>query len=239
MPSSLWLELFQYLILPLAVMLVMSAYFVHVLSKGSIRLEPLVDGSFVQQLEAASEMDEWARSAGFALAGYFRTGKVVNTTSFLAIWQQRNTPTFFTVTYTVAGAGLSTVTNWCIEFTTSFNRDGALDTSTTRASHFFPPRPGVYRQSFSNLDAAQLWTRHQEALRHLAAESTIQMSPPTERIQTLVEQSVARQAGYVRSLPLWFLRGPYWYLVRRYRFHGISIEEQHRRGMIRLPHEFD
>jgi hypothetical protein len=234
-----WPELLHYVVIPLAVMLVMSAYFVHLLCKGSMGLGPVVDGEFVQQLEAASEMDEWARKAGFALAGYFKTGKVANTTSFLAIWQQQNASTFFAITYVVATTGPSTISDWCIEFTTSFNRDGALDTSTTRASHFFPPRPGVYRQSFSNLDAAQLWTRHQEGLRYLAAASSIQMSPPTERVEALVEQSVARQAAYIRSLPLWFLRGPYWYLVRRYRFHGISIEEQHRRGMIRLPHEFD
>jgi len=237
MPGSLWTEVLTYVVLPLLVILGGSAWFVHLLTRRRLKLEPLADGTFTEELEQASLMDEWAREIGFTLVGYFTVGRVGNTNSFLAVWRLGDIPTYFGITYVTAGTGQATVVTWSVEFSTHFTHGVMLDTGNLRDAHLCPKPPGYYTQTFAGLEVDELWERHQEAIRYLTYESHLALSLSSTDLQTHFEESVNCQMSYVRSLPFWYLRGPWWYLGRRYLLHDQSLEQQHRKRRIRLPHE--
>jgi hypothetical protein len=53
-------------------------------------------------------------------------------------------------------------------------------------------------------------------------------------IEEAIVESTQQQMEYVRSLPLWPLRGTYWFFVRRNILANKSIEDQHQAGKIAL-----
>ena len=61
---------------------------------------------------------------------------------------------------------------------------------------------------------------------------------PTDGIlPEAVLRSEMRRAAFVRTLPFWYVRAPYWFYVRRTLRHNRSIEELHRAGKIVLPND--
>jgi hypothetical protein len=114
---------------------------------------------------------------------------------------------------------------YTLDILTAFNV-GQLRTSSEKDAHTLPPPLDGWTQSFTVSNATELLAYHTSALNFLR-DATSQI-PSIGRAD--FEQDFPRKARehltYVRSIPLWRLRVPYWYLVRRNRLHGKPIREQ-------------
>jgi len=122
------------------------------------------------------------------------------------------------------------------EWVTEFSDDASLTTTRTRSAFIFPRIFGEFLQSFPNASIEQLWDSHVRGEQFLVLERAIPVRacrvPYTERLR----RSMTRQLSYVRSLPLWPLRGVYWFLVKRFLMHNRPVWRQDLSGLYaRLP----
>jgi len=104
-------------------------------------------------------------------------------------------------------------------------------------SNLFPKPPGSYVQTFSNLSLDDRWYKHIEMENYLLDEGQAQLVEVDKPFEKCIVDATRRQMKFIRSLPLWPLRGTYWYFVRRRFWHNKLIKEQHEKGMIKLPNE--
>jgi hypothetical protein len=86
-------------------------------------------------------------------------------------------------------------------------------------------------------DLDELWRSHQEGTHFVLRWAGVELRPLEKDLLTEIAESVQDQMAHIRSLPLWYLRGGWWYFVRRRRLHNVPIEDQHRRGWIKMPGE--
>ena len=98
-----------------------------------------------------------------------------------------------------------------------------------------PAAPGSYRQSFPDLPLEELWERHLAAEVFLSQELRIQPRPLQQHPYDLLCDSMRRQVNHVRRIPLWPLRGAYWYFIARHRRVNQSVEEQFATGSAGAP----
>jgi hypothetical protein len=103
---------------------------------------------------------------------------------------------------------------------------GELTTGTTKDCIAVPGSTEYWGQSFSVSNVAELWKHHQESLDYLAVRMGRWPSTQDVGFREDLVHSLRGQTAAIRSVPLWFLRLPYWYFVRRFRLHGKSIREQ-------------
>jgi hypothetical protein len=113
-----------------------------------------------------------------------------------------------------------------IDLVTAFEL-GGLTTGTTKDSFTIPGRPGHWMQAFPERQVAPLWKLHDDALTFL--KQTTGQRASTEVIDFADDfvSNVRAHIAYVRTIPLWFLRIPYWYFVRRNRLFKLPIHEQY------------
>jgi hypothetical protein len=112
------------------------------------------------------------------------------------------------------------------DFVTSFD-EGGLTTGTTRDGLLVPSRPGHWMQAFNVANAVEQWMYQAKGLRFL--NETLGKTPSTYPIPFHDEfvDAVRGQVAHVRSMPLWFLRIPYWYVARRHGLFGKTVEQQY------------
>ncbi len=117
-------------------------------------------------------------------------------------------------------------TTKCFEFQTDFSDEQSLTTGMNTSSGLFPRPWGVFAQSFPRSSVQQLWASHLEGERFLTEHARLKAQPcrlpPEERYRN----GVVTLLNYVASLPLWPLRGVYWYFVKRFLTHNRPIWEQ-------------
>jgi hypothetical protein len=113
-----------------------------------------------------------------------------------------------------------------IDLITMFD-NGGLTTGTTKDGLTIPGRPGHWMQAFPVRVVDQLWKYHEDALAFL--KQTTGQRPSTQAIDFADEfmTSVRGHVAYVRTIPLWFLRIPYWYFVRRTRLNRQTVQQQY------------
>ena len=160
-------------------------------------------------LAAYGRINEWCMQHGFTVEKYFEFYGVLNGPPILcASWQNDREKTR-TLLYVAAGKTLT-------DFVTLYNDATSLTTGSTKDVFTLPLPPTYYLQAFTGLDTNALYQKH------LAARSLIEsatgMKPVLRKDQVLVEVASAlrRQMEYIKSIPAWYLRGVYWYFVRRY-----------------------
>lgn len=130
---------------------------------------------------------------------------------FVGVWRHRADRTWF-VLY-IGGSHAS------FEFVTMFEPNPVttmLSTSNTKDALLLPQPPGRLVAAFARSSVEDLWLRHRATCEALMAEhgivrSDIEHASPTD----LIRDAVFEQVRYVRSLPLWPMRGLWWFLVRR------------------------
>ena len=210
---------------------------VRTMSSPSFRLQPAAGAEASAHADEIMGLDAWAQPLGFEWVGSF-TMNAGSMRSFIAGWQHRQQPTFLAVYYITSQQGGKAVTKRSYDFVTEFSPDIGLTTGTTRDAQFFPARPGAYRQSFSGLDPDDVWAWHQASQEYLMRVGGIRMDPPRRGFEDAFHEGIQKQMAFVRSIPLWPLRAPFWYFVNRRRYHNMSVEQQHRARLIRMPHEF-
>ena len=122
----------------------------------------------------------------------------------------------------------------CIDITTGFDAEGtcSLTTANAKVAFTFPRQPGAFMQSILFRPFFEVWQRHLEAEAYLRGHFNLPISRSTVSWRDDNLRAIKAQMAYIRSLPLWFLRGPWWYFVTRNLRNNVSIEEQHRRGWL-------
>lgn len=176
---------------------------------------------------AAGEIDTWAQAQGFDRAGCYIAHLL--SPSFVAAWKHRARPTYLCM-YGVQHA-------YAYEFVTVFANDRTLTTANTPDAQLLPRPDGYYLQSFSKLPLDDLLTQHAAAEHYLMQQGRLTEQPLSYDFEQYLSHGLSRQMAYVQSIPLWQIRGGYWFLVRKDRYHGKTIEELHDRGKAPFPHE--
>src|SRR3982751_5562169 len=98
---------------------------------------------------------------------------------------------------------------------TSFSDDISLTTTRTRSAFMFPRPFGSFIQSFPGNSIEQLWDAHSRGESFVTSQLSI---PITERRLSCLDElnrDIVRQLKHVTSLPLWPIRGIYWFLLKR------------------------
>jgi hypothetical protein len=113
------------------------------------------------------------------------------------------------------------------EFSSELNKDSDLSTSNIKDSMLFPDSPGSYKQAFDRLDLDALFIKHENATTHLQQHRNLSVVERAEPMNELMLESFHRLVTHVKSLPLWQLRGAYWFFIRRYRMNNKSIAQQY------------
>jgi len=157
---------------------------------------------------------KWLDEHYYEPLGVFRQGII-----YMAVWQRGHERTYLAIYLAANRRRLADVE-------TMFDDDGGLQTGSTSETHVVPPRPNHWKQSFSVKQLTELHQHHEEGLAFL--QDTIGARPGQQEIpveEEIIEGSRAT-CHFVRSIPLWPLRMPYWYFVRRHRLHGIGVRQQ-------------
>lgn len=193
-----------------------------------LRLEEVssaVDGAD-KIISASESLHQWAQEHEFHFVGYF---KETGFGSLLAGWQFRERPTFFC--YYLMKDTRS------LDFVTVFANEVGLTTGSADGGQLIPRRPGSYCQTFSQLSIDDLWARHVDMENYLIDEGGAELVRLDVSFKEKLAESMREEIGFLRQIRLWPLRAIYWYFTRRKARHNLSIQEQHKRGMIRLPKE--
>jgi len=165
---------------------------------------------------------------GFEFQGYFA---LTGVNGLIAAWQRADRPTFFCHYVLTAGNQLRT----SFDFVTLFADEIGLTTGSNRDGHLMPRRPTSFLQTFSDRELEGLWAAHLETEEYLMDHGGARLVAMETSFEEAFESSIRRSAEYVGSLPLWPLRGTYWYFVRRYAWHGLTVRQQRERGWVKLP----
>ncbi len=158
---------------------------------------------------------QWAAAERFEPTGAFALSTVPAVK--IVAWTNAHESTYLCV-YLFGDARME------MDFVTVCN-DKSLTTGTTKDGQLLPSRPGSWRQTFSVSNASELWTRHQEAKAYLLGVEDFRPSQGVPDLQDEFARAMRQESTYIRSLPLWQLRTPYWYFVRRSSRHGKSVRQ--------------
>jgi hypothetical protein len=103
--------------------------------------------------------------------------------------------------------------------------DQSLTTGNSKDEQMTPGPPRHWKQTFSVSHASQLWIHHDSALQWLIQRTGMKPDDRGTSLEEDFRKSISEESAYIRSLPLWPLRIPYWYLVVRHRRHNKSIQK--------------
>ncbi len=188
------------------------------------------------------ESDAWAKGHDFHYVGLFRYGGIV-----IGVWENPERCSFL-AQYFFGNAGL-------YDFGTDFEHHLSVDTNNIRFGAMTPFPPWCYVQILPKHKLDDLWTQHLETVRYLTEQGAcltpfmperpwgnIRKADPFSEPQPLAAE-VALNTGngtvcrYVRSLPLWPHRWPYWWFVRPFLCVNKTVRDQIERGWSVPPRE--
>ncbi len=173
---------------------------------------------------SGAEAHAWATAHGFAFAGYYRA----QSGGRMLVWERSGRAELL-VMYRIGEAHH-------YDLVTSYEGNRALTTASARG--LFPIRPGAYTQYFPQRTFDQRWELHCQADEYLRTAGRLALAGIVPEFGDDFVRSNRRSAIWVRMQPLWHARVPYWFFVRRFVRCNVTVAEQHRRGWVRLPHEF-
>ncbi|GEM_PF-1590921 len=198
---------------------------VYSMSKAGLQTDPTAP-------EAPAIPARWAAENEFGFLGTYRM-KTPMTRALIYAWQRTDRPTYF-CTYIIQ-SGQETKESY--DLVTVFGDDIGLTTSSTKDGHMFPKPPHCFIQSFSPSVFDDRWARHIEMENYLMDVGGAQLVEREDVFEELIIDAMRKQMDYVRGISLWFLRAPIWFFIRRSQWHNLSIEEQYRKRLIKLPKE--
>ena len=106
--------------------------------------------------------------------------------------------------------------NTSCEFGTDFSEDISLTTTRTTAAFVFPLTYGRFMQSFPNMNAEQLWQAHLRGEEYIMSVLGVRAEPLRLSFLDGLREEISRRMRYVVSHRLYYVRGIYWYLVKRF-----------------------
>ena len=163
------------------------------------------DPAFQQQVEDTSR---WAEDHHYRFDCLFDfhgslSGSVVQG----AVWKNAADASLLLFYYALGRAQYDLVT--------IYDEQTGITTCNSKDALTLPFAPGSYVQAFPGLSLSALALQHQSARQRLERKLELQAQPLRETTLTLLVKSLQRQMSYIKSLPFWYFRGSYWYLVRR------------------------
>ncbi|MBP7431301.1 MAG: hypothetical protein KBC05_17845 [Candidatus Hydrogenedentes bacterium] len=204
-------------------------------TRKGIALRPVDARDHPAPAQAYALHAAWAAQHDFDCVGSY-AASLAGTRFFMLAWKHRTRPLYL-VLYVVQGKVK-------YDLMTRLGPRRALTTSATRDAHLMPKPPGHYTQSFNVNSLDQFHRLHEESEKFLVERGGIQREHVPWGFEEDLNRYVILGSQYVMSLPLWPLRAPWWFFVRRRAFHNRSIEQLHRSGRVLLPgdpgfHEFE
>jgi len=158
----------------------------------------------------------WMRDQGIRPLGAFKAKHLAMQPTIVA-WQLPGEATYFCI-YLIQGAAQS------MDWVTIFG-DRTLSTGGSRDGQLFPTVPGNWIQTFTSNDAVVLWEQHRAAMDWIQSTQGLSPDRGDEAFEDLFEDELRAQGAHIRSIPLWFVRIPFWYFVRRHTRHGKPIQD--------------
>jgi hypothetical protein len=142
----------------------------------------------------------------------------------LAAWRKRGGVTDLVI--------YATQTKLAYDLVTYLRDDNSLTTSIGGEIGMFPLAKGAYKEGLDLHTLADLDTAHQGSLEILASRRGLRPSAAAPDFEENLLRSVHEQMDHVKSLPLWPLRGVYWFFVNRRRLRNRTVEDQIQRGWV-------
>ncbi len=99
-----------------------------------------------------------------------------------------------------------------------------LTTGTTKDGQMFPTSAGGYVQTFDIESFVEFLDHHQKGLAWLSSSHGLVPDRSTDFADAF-EDSISKQGRFIRSLPLWIVRIPWWYFTRRDARHNRSVQQ--------------
>lgn len=190
----------------LAVLAIVVVSYLGALGLSEASLEPADPGEIHTHMVGTRAEHEWAEANGYEWVGAYRLRAFANPRAVILAWQSPGTGAFFCV-YLIAGQRF-------YDLVTGFDRDVTLTTGSSPGAMLYPMRPGSYLQAFTGLQPAGLYERHLEGEACLMDRLGVQHAALDERFDEHFARVVRAAMMYVRSIPLWPLRVPWWYATK-------------------------
>ncbi len=191
------------------------------------------DKQLAALVETARPHNTWAVNNGFVFAGCYKI-KIAQAVVDMAVWRRNDRPTVLSL-YIVRMGNRKNIST---DIMTDFADMISVTSNNSRSAQFSPWRPGRYQQTFSPVTLDELWAKHLEAENYLMDTGDAQLVQKEFRIEEEVIDSCRRQNAYLRSIPFWYLKGAYWFFIRKNMLHNKSIKQQHEKKLVKLPNEF-
>ena len=160
-------------------------------------------------IKASAPVNAWCETNGFKPEKQFQFHGVINGPPVLCgSWKNEGDKTRVLIyVYTNRSH---------IDIVTLYNETTSLTTASSRDAYVLPNPPTSYIQVFTGHDIDALYRKHLAARSLL--ETTLGLRPVFvgDDIVAEVARALRQQMAYIKSLPLWQLKGAYWYLVRPY-----------------------
>ena len=200
---------------------------IRALTRPSLRLEPADPERDGPAIAAAQKLDAWMQAEGFELADCCVLNAMQR--AFIAAWQHTDRMRYACI-YQIGP-------QQAYDIVTLFASDMALTTGSAVDGLLLPMPPGEYGQAFPKTSLEELWSRHTQSEAYLVQNGAVVLPAGDRPFADVFLPALRRHAAYVRSLPLWPLRGTYWFFVRRNRLKNLSVEQQVERGLVPLPRD--
>ena len=112
-----------------------------------------------------------------------------------------------------------------LDMASSFDDHYGLVSSNFHDALILPQPPNVMLQVFVDMEPDALYQEHLKSRDYLIERFGINPDKVDVPVTQLVATAIKRQMHYIRSLPLWFLRGAGWKLFRGWRYRNKSVIE--------------
>jgi hypothetical protein len=190
------------------------------------------DKQLAALVETARPHNTWAVNNGFMFAGCYKV-RIAQAVVDMAVWRRNDRPTILSL-YIVRMGNRKNIST---DISTDFADMISLTSNNSRAAQLSPWRPGRYQQTFSPVTLDELWAKHIEAENYLMDVGEAQLMQKEFNFEKELLDSCRRQNAYIRSIPFWYLKGAYWFFIRKNIRHNKSVKQQHEKKMVKLPNE--
>jgi len=157
--------------------------------------------------QAFTTVDKWAIANEFSHQLFFHFSATAGNPIFCASWKNPKNNALLLLYAKEKSVNF--------ELFSTFGESGTLTTASSKDAIFLPKPPSNLVQAITKRDIGNLYQIHIWTKRKLEeTRNTKAISPNSDLIEEISE-SMRAQAKYIISLPLWSIRGFYWYFITR------------------------
>lgn len=178
-------------------------------------------------LDKTAAQDQWAVAHGFERLGGWTIRIPENPAGVAFVWERPGEAVWFACYVVQATVATDLLTHYADRHD--------LTTGSSASTMMFPSRPGKVKQAFTGLSLDELLVRHTEADRFLREQFRWRPQGDSRPMDQILLESIRGQSRYVKSLPLWPLRGVWWFLTMGMRANKPVSERALDRAVLSAP----